>query len=238
MKRKQAPPLGSPRGYTHCMAQNKTGWIASPGFFYLVTEHDPLLRKQPVWKWGITVKASAQERSEFYTETHCWHPIPSMAHGERLESLVRALVMRVTNHDPDSSLWGLMGNERACPSVIPLDLMKAMWLWAVDQIQTPAGDDLVTRLTGPVESSDAQALRQSCGSLGDGADECTPITMQFRKQLSSVAIQKWQDPTPTVKPPSFCPHQTILSWLSPEDKQLLGVSDSSDLKRRLATVSP
>jgi hypothetical protein len=62
-------------------------------FFYLVTHYEyGLTYGHPVWKWGITTKATAKQRSSTYVDTHRWVEIPSMAVGRRMEKAMGCLM--------------------------------------------------------------------------------------------------------------------------------------------------
>jgi len=77
-------------------------------FFYLVTHYEyGLTYGHPVWKWGITTKATAKQRSSTYVDTHRWVEIPSMAVGRSMEKLMGSLMTVVLYlREPERCMYG------------------------------------------------------------------------------------------------------------------------------------
>ncbi len=101
-----------------------------PATFYLVTHYEyGLTYGHPVWKWGITTKATAKQRSSTYVDTHRWVEIRSMAVGRRLEKLMGCLMVNVLGDRDHRDMY-----DESVPEAFPFEVLLEMFDWTVENV--------------------------------------------------------------------------------------------------------
>jgi hypothetical protein len=155
----------------HPKAQAKIQALAAamrrhkPAYFYLVSSTE---NEKPVWKWGITTKATAKARSSAYVDTHRWVDIPSMAVGRRMEKLMGCLMVNVLNDRKGRDMY-----DESVPQSFPFEVLIEMIDWVIESVDnrghwSPIGDALYSA---------------ACPGLVGLADAAPKFALEFRAKM-------------------------------------------------------
>ena len=132
--------------------------------FYLVSSGDHE-GGHYCWKWGITTKDTAKQRSSDYFDVHRWVDIPDMRVGRRIEKLMGCLAVCVLNERNKRCMY----DEFVPHKDIPLDVLAEMVDWAIDQVDDRGN-----------WSDATEGLYQAACPDSFARDDAPPIALRFR----------------------------------------------------------
>jgi hypothetical protein len=146
--------------------------------FYLVTSSED---GKPVWKWGITTKATAKARSSAYVDTHRWVEIPSMSVGKKLEKLMGCLVVNVVNDRKDRCMY-----TEYVQQSFPFEVLTQMFDWVTANVDR----------NGQWSDEAKPMYESACPGIVGYADAAPELALRFRalmeEAMAPVQVEQLQ----------------------------------------------